>query len=86
MNVERIAQVSATLLNEKQKKTVEKILTLIEENAGITQEELAQKIGLSRRGVEWNLNNLKKLGIIVRINGRKTGYWEITGQTGHSER
>jgi len=61
-------------------KTVEKILELIEENVDITQEELAQKTGLTRRGVEWNLNNLKKAGIIIRTGGRKTGHWQILGK------
>jgi transcriptional regulator with XRE-family HTH domain len=33
-------------------KTVEKILLLLKENQKITQAELAEKTGLSRRGVE----------------------------------
>jgi ATP-dependent DNA helicase RecG len=58
-------------------KTVEKILTFIKENPKITQKELSQKTGLTRRGVEWNLRQLKEKKIIQRIGGRKEGYWRI---------
>jgi ATP-dependent DNA helicase RecG len=62
---------------ETVEKTVEKILTFIKENPKITQEELSQKIGLTRRGVEWNLKQLKEKKIIQRVGGRKEGRWEI---------
>ena len=58
-------------------KTVEKILDLIEENPRVTQEEISKKIGLTRRGVEWNMNNLKKQGILKRIGGKKGGHWKL---------
>lgn len=41
-------------------KTVEKILTAIKNNPNITQKELIIITGLTRRGVEWNLANLKE--------------------------
>jgi predicted HTH transcriptional regulator len=58
-------------------KTVEKILQLIKENQKITQEELAEKTGLTRRGVEWNLAQLKEKGILKRVGADKGGYWEV---------
>ncbi len=59
-------------------KTVEKILALIKENPRITQKELSEKTGLTRRGIEWNLQQLKDKKIIRRIGPDKGGYWEIT--------
>lgn len=40
-------------------KTVEKILNLIAVNPQITQKDLMFKTQLTRRGVEWNLKNLR---------------------------
>ena len=58
-------------------KTVEKIFSLIKENPHITQEELSKKTDLSRRGIEWNLQQLKQKGILKRIGPDKGGYWEV---------
>lgn len=66
-----------TPVPETVEKTVEKILTLIKETPRITQEELSQKTGLSRRGVEWNLRRLREKKVLKRVGGRKEGYWEV---------
>ena len=58
-------------------KTVEKILDAIKSNPKITQNELAEIAGLTRRGIEWNLAKLKEKGIIKRIGPAKGGYWKI---------
>ena len=58
-------------------KTVEKILSIIEKNSKVTQDELTKLTGLTRRGVEWNIDQLKKQGILKRIGPDKGGYWEI---------
>ncbi len=58
-------------------KTVEKMLALIRENPGITQNELQLKIGLTRRGIEWNLKKLKDKGVLKRIGPDKGGHWEL---------
>ena len=58
-------------------KTVEKILDLIKGNKEITQKELEKLTGLTRRGIEWNISQLKDRGIIRRIGADKGGYWEI---------
>ena len=58
-------------------KTVEKILDAIKSNPKITQNELAEIAGLTRRGIEWNLAKLKEKGIIKRIGPAKGGYWEV---------
>ncbi len=58
-------------------KTVEKILSLIKENPKITQNELMDKTGLTRRGIEWNIQNLKNKKILRRVGPDKGGHWEI---------
>jgi len=54
-------------------KSVGKILQLLGEFAEITRESLAAEVGLSVRGVEKNLAQLKSAGKIRRIGGRKDG-------------
>ena len=60
-------------------KTREKILRLIKENPLITTSEIAEKAGLSPKGVEWNIGKLKKEGRIKRIGPDRGGHWEIFG-------
>ena len=59
------------------KKSVGKILELLSEFPEITREGLAADVGLSVRGVEKNLAQLKSAGRIRRIGGRKGGRWEV---------
>ncbi len=63
--------------DKSSQKAVEKILSAIKENPKITTAELVNISGLSRRGVEWNIEKLKKQGKLKRIGSDKGGYWEI---------
>ncbi len=56
---------------ETREKTREKIIALIKENPRITQEELAEKINISIKGIEWNLVQLKQKEILRRIGADK---------------
>ena len=58
-------------------KTEVNIIALIKENPLITIPELAAKIGLTVKGVEWNIKKLKEDGKLKRIGPAKGGYWEI---------
>jgi ATP-dependent DNA helicase RecG len=58
-------------------KTVEKIIEAITNNPLITQGELSELTGLTRRGIEYNLSKLKEKGLIERIGPDKGGYWKI---------
>jgi len=49
----------------------------MKENREITMSELAERTGISEKGIEWQVNELKKKGLIKRIGGRKGGYWEV---------
>ena len=66
---------------ETVEKTVEKIIALIKENPRITQEELAASTGLTRRGVEWNIEKLKKEGRLKRVGPAKGGNWELKNES-----
>ena len=57
--------------------TSERILALIQETPAITQDQLAQKIGLSKNGVRYALNKLREAGILAREGTRKDGRWVI---------
>ena len=60
-------------------KGVVKILDLLKQYPDITRERLAREVGLSVRGVERNLAQLKSAGKIIRVGGRKGGHWELVG-------
>ena len=58
-------------------KTREKIIDLISENPKVTIRELAYKIGISEKGIEWQLNTLKQSGHIKRAGPDKGGHWQV---------
>jgi predicted HTH transcriptional regulator len=62
---------------EKTEETVERILKLLQDNPNITQKNLVKSTGLTRRGVEWNISQLKAKGLVERIGPDKGGYWKI---------
>ena len=60
------------------KKTTDKIIEIIKKNPKITAPQIAMELGISTRGVEKNLRQLRESGSLKRI-GSPTfgGYWEI---------
>ncbi len=62
---------------EKEPKTREKIIALIEQNSKITTKELAVMIGITEKGVEWQLTQLKKNKLIVRVGSNNGGHWQV---------
>ena len=63
-------------------KSAGKILKLLGEFPEITRERLAAEVGLSVRGIEKNLAQLKSAGKIRRVGGRKGGHWEVVKDGG----
>ncbi|MBS3060162.1 MAG: putative DNA binding domain-containing protein [DPANN group archaeon] len=55
----------------------EKIIALMEKHPSITRKELAQRMGLTIKGIDWNIKNLKGGGILKRIGSRKIGHWHV---------
>ena len=58
-------------------KTVEKILAAIAENPKVSQKQLSELLGVSRRGIEWNMKKLQNEGIIRRIGPDRGGFWQV---------
>lgn len=63
--------------NSKRDTVQEKIVNLIKENPYITQNEMANKLGITRDGVSYNIKVLKENKIIKRIGSTKKGAWKI---------
>ena len=58
-------------------KTREKILILITTDPSITMAELAKQLEITPKGIEWQIRNLKQMGILERIGPARGGYWKI---------
>ena len=54
-----------------------KVLLLLSSNSSLSAGDIAEQIGLTKRGVEKQLKKFRDLGIITRKGSDKTGYWEI---------
>ena len=54
-----------------------KILELVKNEPTISQSKLAKIIGISKRAITTNMNNLQKKQILKRIGNNKSGYWKI---------
>lgn len=62
---------------EKEVVTREKILLLMKVSPKITTSQMAEKLGISPKGVEWQISKLKADGSIRRIGPDNGGYWEV---------
>lgn len=54
-----------------------KVLNLIAENPQITTAQLADAIGITPKGIEWQIARLKKAGLLKRIGPAKGGRWDV---------
>ncbi len=54
-----------------------KILESIKNEPTISQARLSEKIGVSKRTITNNMNNLQRRQVIKRVGNNKSGYWEI---------
>ncbi len=62
---------------ESAEKTREKLLSVLKATPYITMNELAEIVGISKKGVEWQMAKLKKEGRIKRIGPDKGGHWDV---------
>ena len=53
------------------------ILRIISRSPNITIAEIANKIGVADRTAASNIKKLKDKNILLRIGGKKGGYWKI---------
>ena len=61
-------------------KSSQKILELISASPSITISEIAERLGMTKRGVDKNIKRLKEQGIIRRVGPDKGGHWEVVEQ------
>ena len=54
-----------------------KILNEVERNPYITQEALATALGISRPTIQRKMKNMIECGVLVRVDGRKKGFWKV---------
>jgi len=55
------------------------VIALLKQNSKITVLELAEKVGITTRGIEKILQRLKDKSIIKRIGPARGGHWEVKG-------
>lgn len=53
------------------------ILETIKKDPHITYEAIADKLGKARSGIARHIKNLQEKGVLVRIGGDKSGYWQV---------
>lgn len=61
------------------------ILQLIKNKPTIQQDEIAANMGLTKDGVRYHMDKLKKKGMLHRVGGSKNGHWEIVMGEGYIE-
>ena len=57
--------------------TAKIIFDVINDNPNVTMNELIKQTGISFKTIQKHIKNLKQLGFIERVGGRKFGYWKI---------
>ncbi|NIM16037.1 MAG: winged helix-turn-helix transcriptional regulator [Candidatus Aminicenantes bacterium] len=55
----------------------ERILNILVEDSSLSQQEIAEKLGISFNTVKEYLNKLKKEGRIQRVGSRRNGHWKV---------
>lgn len=65
--------------SQKNQKSSQKIIEMLRNDAKITTQEIAERMGISRRAVAKTIAKLKADGIIRRVGPDKGGFWEIIG-------
>ena len=69
-------KISPETRGKTREKTREKILKLILEDTSISIKEMSNRIGITQKGIEWQIMRLKKDGILKRIGPAMGGYWK----------
>ncbi len=52
------------------------IMRVMKENPRVTIPEISKLVGVSVKGVEWNIKDLKTKKLIDRVGPKKGGHWE----------
>ena len=77
-NIEKTSVQNDKNFGTKEKTSVQ-IMDLMKENPSITLQQIAEKIGLSKRAIEMQVKKLREQGKVNRIGATKRGLWEVRG-------
>jgi ATP-dependent DNA helicase RecG len=55
-------------------------MAIMREKPTISAKIIAEEIGITTRGVEKSIRELKKAGLVERVGSAKGGHWVITRQ------
>ena len=75
VNADKFGNTSET--PKKVSKTAQKIIDLVISDPSITADNMANKVGVTKRAIEKNIKNLRGMGILVHEGSDKAGYWRI---------
>ena len=62
-----------------------KVVKLLINNPKYIAEELAEKIGVSKRTIERAFKSLQEKKIIIRIGSKRDGYWLVKHKEGEKK-
>lgn len=79
----RIEKVPDKVLDKVPNKTQMMIVRLLMESPRMTSTQLAEKIGISSRGVVKAIQSLKRQGILERVGSNKSGMWKVNSDNNH---
>jgi ATP-dependent DNA helicase RecG len=54
-----------------------RLMALLLANPGISQQELAVALGLTRDGIKYHLDKMKRDGVIRHVGPARGGRWEV---------
>jgi ATP-dependent DNA helicase RecG len=57
--------------------TQDKLISLILAKPEISQQELAEALGLTRGGIKYHLNKMKQDGVLRHVGPARGGSWEV---------
>ncbi|MFO8050209.1 MAG: putative DNA binding domain-containing protein [Thermoplasmatota archaeon] len=74
---ETVEKTREKTMEKTREKTREKILKLIREDPNITTLSLADSLGITQKGVDWQIKKLKEEGKLKRKGPDKGGHWKV---------
>ena len=60
--------------------TGEKIITLIQADFSLILKEMAERLGISQKGIEWQIQQPKKMEWLKHIDSAKGGHGKVIGR------
>lgn len=64
-------------LTERQQKILELLNKNVATNVTLNSNNLAEKLGVSRKTIERDMTVLQEKGLVQRVGSNKTGHWEL---------